>query len=474
MEMARGVLVGGGLALAGVVAGRVLAEEPWTDRAALAGPVVGAAVGAIAGFIRPVRWIDVARSVDRRYRLHDATETAWQLAELGRDEPIVQLQVLRATERVEQLAPSDQLAWQLPKSAQWGLVLWLVAVAISLAPKAAEPARASQDAADLPSPQTNRAVAEAIEKTVLSDLQRLADRAELPKPEVRRLKSLQRELKASVERIRKPDQSSRAVLKELSLMQAQLAEVQAELRTTDKEHAFAEVAESLATADELQSVAEVLEKKDYQQAANQLSQVDPRPADPEAREQLKQALEDASEEIGQAGDKNVADAVESLREAMDQADAQQAQQLAQPLGQVLQDEALRLAVQQQLMIQLAALSEAKAMAQDGGKNTAKSDESRETWGKGDAGDPMKGESRMPEATSREREELTGVAGEGQLDRRRVQRPVEEDVESSSVVPREAQREFQQSAEEALRSESLPLSHRRTIRDYFRAIHSQDQ
>ncbi len=474
-EAARGLLVGGGLSLAWVILCRSIGRETWgdawTDRWGLIWPLFGTIVGLLSGLARPVRWLEAARGVDRRYRLQDATATAWQLAELRRDEPLVQLQIERATERLRQALPSDLVRWKIPRSAAWGCVLWLLAVGISLAPKNTDSALATQDAADRPDPSRQAAVAKQIEQTVLADVAKLAQQSGLPTPEVRRLKSLQHEFEKGIRRIRDPQQSSRGTLRELSKMQSKLAEAQAAVQSQSKERTLSKIAQTMSSAEELQAIAEALEKKEYQQAAEQLSQSDPRPADPQVREQVQQELSDATEKVRESGDTQMADAMDSLQNAMDQTDAAQAQQLTQPLGQVLQDEALRLSVQQQLAVQLAALSEAKAMAQDGGKNTAKSDQSRETWGQGDAGDPLTGESQLPEGTERKQEQLEGVAGEGPSERRRVERPVEE-AEATQVPTRDAQRLFQQSVEESLRTESLPLSHRQTIREYFRTIRKE--
>lgn len=254
-------------------------------------------------------------------------------------------------------------------------------------------------------------------------------------------------------------------------MEMQLEQARADLAVAQRQQALSAVGKTIAQADELQAIAEAMERKDYEQAAEALRSADPRPQAPEAIPAMQQQLADDAEKVRQAGDRVLADAMESMSEALEQSEIANAQQLAEPLADVLQDQATRVAIQQQLAVQLAAISEAKAMAQDGGKNTAKSDQSRETWGQGDAGDPMTAESSSMPETERKLEQLTGIQGEGPLERRTNRRPVEE-AESATVPRRQLPQEYQQAAEDALREEALPLSHRQTIRDYFRSIRSE--
>jgi hypothetical protein len=141
--------------------------------------------------------------------------------------------------------------------------------------------------------------------------------------------------------------------------------------------------------------------------------------------------------------------------------------LAVPLAQQLQQQALRAQLAQQLASQVEMMSEAKAMSRDGGKNTARSDQDRETFGQGDAGKP-EGEATQPLATVRQREELTGQQGTGPSQTQRVEQSVDEPEQARRPVqPPPA--DYERMAEEVLRKESLPLSHRQTIRNYFRSI-----
>jgi hypothetical protein len=136
------------------------------------------------------------------------------------------------------------------------------------------------------------------------------------------------------------------------------------------------------------------------------------------------------------------------------------------LAEVLAAQALRLAVAAELGAQLDQLSEAKSVAASGGSNVAPSDQSRETWGRGRAADPLSGRPSQLEV-NRQREQLSGLQGEGPTQRETMRVEVTEGQVERPL--QQAFRPYEQSAEEVLRRESLPLGYRQTIREYFRSI-----
>ena len=75
--------------------------------------------------------------------------------------------------------------------------------------------------------------------------------------------------------------------------------------------------------------------------------------------------------------------------------------------------------------------------------------------------------RIDLQTTRQRENLTGVQGEGPTDRQQMRVEANQGDAQRPLQP--AFRQYEQAAEEVLRKEPLPLGYRRTIREYFRSI-----
>jgi len=433
-------------------------------------PGVTTLVGAVAEAARRLEWLDVARRVDHRYGFKDAIASAWQFAQV--DAPDASgswtiLQARQAEELLRRVVSRDVVAWRVPRVAVVGLLLWSVAVLLVMWPQWSSPVAARQDAADAVAPETNAAVAERLEKDLVEELERVAELSGMPAPEVKRLRQLTESVRTKVQEFKDPRQSKRQALQKLSELQSDLSAARDQLDPSKVEQQLQGVARAMAASEELAPVAESLERKDFQQAARELEAADPRRLDPEKSEQLAEELKEAGKALREEGNDALADAVDSLRDATQQADEDAARQLAMPLTQQLQQQAMRAELAQQLASQIEMMSEAKAMSRDGGKNTARSDEDRDTWGQGDAGKP-EGEATAALETVRQREELTGQQGAGPSQTQRVEQDVEEPEQSRRPIqPPPA--EYERMAEEALRKESLPLSHRQTIRNYFRSI-----
>lgn len=463
----KGVMLGGIGLLACVLAGWAWSGQRPGLGWGLLLPGAAALGGAAAEGLRRLDWLEVARRVDQRYGLKDAIASAWQFSQLETPDAWMLLQMRQAEPLLKRVVSRDVVAWRLPRMAVYGVLVWSAASLLVLWPQWVPPVEARQDRADAPAPQANAAVAEQLEKNLVEELERVAEMTGMPAPEVKRLRQLTQSLRTKTQEIKDPRQSTRQALQKLSEMQAELAAARDQLDPSQVDQQLQGVARAMSASEELAPVAESLQHKDFQQAAQELAAADPRVRDPEKAQQLEEELEQAEKTLREQGNDALADAVESLKDATQEADADTAKQLAVPLAQQLQQQALRAQLAQQLASQVEMMSEAKAMSRDGGKNTARSDQDRETFGQGDAGKP-EGEATQPLATVRQREELTGQQGTGPSQTQRVEQSVDEPEQARRPVqPPPA--DYERMAEEVLRKESLPLSHRQTIRNYFRSI-----
>jgi len=101
---------------------------------------------------------------------------------------------------------------------------------------------------------------------------------------------------------------------------------------------------------------------------------------------------------------------------------------------------------------------------------AKSNSPTNNWGRGASGRPL-GEEKTSLDSQRNRQEITGVHGDGPSEREIIFSP--EDRELASREYEQKYNEFRKMTEAELDSEPLPLGHRQTVRRYFESIRPQN-
>jgi hypothetical protein len=428
-------------------------------------PLAAATLGVLAQVLRPPDWESVARAVDARYGLKDRTITAWSFAACAPLVGLYKLQVDDALERLRDVDPAKVVPRRIPTRLWSAIGLWLVAMVIAALPepRAAGPDEsARQEQVD----HVNRQVAEQLEASLLKELQRLAQMTGTAPADMKLLQRLPEKVADQLKRLKQPGHSPVETLMTLSEIQAAVEEASRQLQDEAALAHLQQLGSALSAAESLENVAESLDPQQLEQAAEQMRQVDPQRIDALERTTLAEELKPLIDQWRGEGDDRLAEAAERLQEGLEESDAAQMRAAADQLAEVLKAQALRMAVQADLGAQLNQLSEAKGVARSGGNNIARSDQSRETWGRGRAGDPLSGQAPQL-ATTRQREELTGIQGEGPSDRQTMR--VQANEGQAERPLESAFRPYQQSAEEVLRRESLPLGYRRTIREYFRSI-----
>jgi hypothetical protein len=145
---------------------------------------------------------------------------------------------------------------------------------------------------------------------------------------------------------------------------------------------------------------------------------------------------------------------------------------ARKLAQLSRTFALRKSIGQGLGVQLARLAESKGNStKNGGLARNKQSRPSNSWGRGTASNPLFGDDATQIDSTRRQEQITGVAGKGPSEREVTHSP--EGRETATRQAREVYNQYRKQAEDVLRSETLPLGHRQTIRQYFEAIRPEN-
>ena len=253
------------------------------------------------------------------------------------------------------------------------------------------------------------------------------------------------------------------LLARLSELQQSLESLEESLRDGPVDTAFEELATAMNRSVRLDSFADAVERRDFDTAAAELGEWNASAHTPTEKQALAEQLNEAIPDL----DGTVAESARMMHAGLTQDDSRQVAEGQSILSTELQQRAEQLQVAAMLAEQQVRLAGAKGISHSGGDGVAPSDRERSTWGAGDAGDPLIDDTASLQSI-RQREVISGTQSDGVAGDR-------QQVETDELVGT-ARRTFQERAERyerdvaaALRSESLPLSDRQTIRRYFQAI-----
>ena len=250
-------------------------------------------------------------------------------------------------------------------------------------------------------------------------------------------------------------------------MQVQLSALASQLQLEVALNDLQQLGQALETSAALQSIGQSLQEPNLRAAAEQLEALDPKQITPQDAQTLAESLQPLGKKMQSEGRQELGAATEQLGQALQNQDDAQMTDAASQLASLSEQYALRLALANKLSNQSHQLAEAKAFSLSGGKDSSRSDQPRQTWGRGTAGDPLVGDSTSL-ASQRQREEISGMAGEGPS-QREVIRSDEGRREQAARAYGATYSEFRRQAENVLQHEPLPLGHRQLIRQYFEAI-----
>ncbi len=420
-----------------------------------------AALGGLIGLLNPITWKRVARLVDQHYRLQDRTVTALTFAARDAQDSLMKLQIADAIERLQPVVARDVMPLRAPKSAV-GLA---VAVALMLGLLATPRPVQVEDPAQAQLRQVVNDQAVALEETMLEDMRELVEKH--PEPE---LKELTDELEEMVKELKSPKVDQREALAKISEMQQSLAAALEKLDLQQVDAQLQELAAALEPAESLKSLAESLKSGKYDKAAQELEKMESKNLDPKERDALASNLKKFKNNLKEGREGQLSQAASEMQEGLENENESQCKNGQCKAAGVCKSQGMKKKLAQCLSCQLNRLSQCKGNCQNpnqcNSSSVVKTDQPSKNAGKGESNQPT-GDNKTELATTRQRDNITGIQGDGASEREVSSSPEGEQTAARTYSQRYS--EYKKQMEEVLDSEPLPLGHRETVRKYFESI-----
>lgn len=426
---------------------------------ALAG---GLGAGILVGLLWRRSWTMAAAAVDAHYRLKDRASTALAFLQRPGASDVHRLQIEDALGHLDRVDPREVAPLRLPKAFPYATVATLAVVALLLIPIGTPAVKAAP--VRLPHIVTE---AERLEETMIEDLDELAEEQESEE-----LKELAEQLKEMLAEMKEPGIEERQAIAKLSEMQAAIAALQQQFDLEAMDAKLQSVGEALAPAAAMKAAADALQEGKYGKAAENLEKLDASQLSRKESRAVQEKLAKLTQNIEGGTPGELSDALSQLCEGLKDGNPSQCKSGSCKLVGICRTQNMRKKIGFCLGSQLARLSECKGNCNKSGFNNkvAKSKSPSTNWGTGASNSPL-GNDATQLASNRQREEITGTAGDGPSEKEVSHSP--EGRQDAARAYREAYRQFQKTAEAVLESEPLPLGHRQTIRRYFEAIRPQN-
>lgn len=450
-----GALIGVGIEIARLMGASYDAMTSWYVI------LSSAFIGGLVGLVAPISWHQTARLVDKHYQLQDRTVTALSFAQVESPDSLKQLQVADALERLQSIVARDVVPVRVSKSSIGLVGALAVMLGLTAVPRHVE--TPDPALADLRQVVNEQAIA--LEETMLEDLRKLIEKQ--PDPE---LKELTKELEEMVAELKSPEVDQREALAKISEMQQTLAAALEKLDLQQVDSQLQELAAALEPAESLKSIAESLKAGKYDKAAQELEKMDPKNLDRKERDAVAANLKKFKKDLGEGQQGELSEAAQEMQEGLEEENESQCKSGQCKAAGVCKKQGMKKSLSQCLGCQLNRLSQCKGNCQNPGQcnssSVAKTDSPSNKAGKGASNQPT-GDNKTQLDSTRHREDITGVQGDG---------PSEREVSSSPEGEQNAARtysqrytEYKKQMEEVLDSEPLPLGHRETVRKYFESI-----
>ncbi|REJ91141.1 MAG: hypothetical protein DWQ34_15465 [Planctomycetota bacterium] len=449
-------------ALLGVVVGiwKVLTGQPIGPGVAgsllLAGPVIGLVAGLLLK--RPMHAAAIA--VDEHYRLKDRSITALQFVAEAEQTPLRELQVSDTAAHLRQVDARSVAPLRMPKTLPYAVVTLLTAMTLLFWPvdsqeilaKPLEPLPGILMAAD----EIDRG---------LEELKEIAE-----EEEDEELKELIAELEEEVDAMKLPGVELKEALEKISEMQERMQQEQAEYNESLMDNQLQSVGGALMAAGDFQGAGAKLEQKEFDEAAEELEQLEQVNLQRKEQRALEEKLGSLAETCEQLGLGQLADTLSEMCEGCKSGNSGKMSESSRKLARQTRRHQRRKTINSLLRAQCNRLSECKGMCKSNQVGPPRlvneqSNKPSEQWGKATTGSPYGDKSDI--ASAGDVEEITGQAGDGPSEVEITYAP-----EGREQARRQAQGsydEYQKMAEAVLDSEPIPLGHRQTIRTYFELI-----
>ncbi len=453
-----GLVAGGlcGLALAAIRIGTggTLAWL-WLAAGVLAGPILGS----LWALLRPRGASEAATLIDRACGMKDRVTTALYFMRRGSNSAIQQLQISDTERRISTVDPIAVAPIATPRTWIAGLVLTFLAVVLGLFSGKSNEAVANVMKNDV-------VVAQALRfQESLEQLQEFQE--EQLDPEV---EELLKELSAQIQQLKQPGIDPKEALAKLSEMETALHQQQQQLSQENTEATLQEVGEALSLAEPFQAAGQALAQGEMDEAAEELAQMEMEELDRQTERSVTEKLEQAESNSSGNAKKQLKQAISQLAQGIGQGDRSKFKDGVQGLAGECKKQGRRKKLMDLLRKQCQCLSECKGECESECKNTADSKKKGgKNWGLGASGNEAGDKTSM--LKSSDRLEITGQESDsGDID---VETTASEQQQQEAVRQYRQQAEkYEQLSESVLSSEPIPLGHRQTIRKYFELIRPQ--
>ena len=432
----------------------------------LAGVIVGVSV--FLGLWRSYSFSAAARLIDQHYHLKDRILTTTALLRRNDRTLMEQLQVEDTAYHLPIIQPRAVLPIRLPK------ILWIATCVFAL-----DLATLAVIHGDFfPSPETIEPVGQVLaieEQTLLEEIVLKTEELAQKQANEQSLQKLSERLQTLWEQFDVKAMDVKESLATLSEMEEAFQTALDALQLETMEESLHDLAKALALSVNTTPISRALEKGDYSQAASELKKIDGETLEslsqPE-RKAMAEQMQNLADNAEKRNQKPLQEAAQKMSEALENQDAGQCQVASEELANEVEKHGIRQNIGKDLAKQQMALGMLKAESgagdMSGGKDTAKSDQSSETWGGGAAGDPNSGKETDLQG-ERQQETLTGTLGEEGETLTETVDSKEMASAKSLLQYREQHQQYLRLSEAVLDGEPIPLGQRQIIRRYFESI-----
>lgn len=432
---------------------------PWAAWAAVFGCAAG---GGLMAFMLPFSWRRTARLVDQHYGLKDRALTALEFAARPEADPLIRLQIEEATEHLRQVVPRAVLPRRVPAYSRLAATLTVSLLGLALLPRhATEP-----EMVDSLIQQVVNEQAANLEETMVDELRELAK--EMPEPE---LQELAEEMEQLVKELQSSDVDQRQALSKLSEMQQELAAALEQFNTEKTDAALKELAAALEPAEAMQAITEALKQGEYDKAAEKFEKINADSLTRKQRDAVAANLKKFRENLADGSAGELSESAREMEQGLESDNQAEFQKGACKAAGVCKSQGLKKKIGQCLNCQLNRLAECKGQCQNPGQcnseGPAKKSNSPSTKAGKAASNQPTGDAATRLDSERQRQNLSGLQGDGPSERETSQSPEGEQDSARSYAQRYT--EFRKQMEQVLESEPLPLGHRETVRKYFESI-----
>ncbi len=413
-----------------------------------------AGLGAIVGALVPVSLRQSATLVDHFYRLKDRALTALQFED--DTDPMRQMQVADTRAHLRQVRAADCVSIQVnrPLLTCCGsfLAMSLAAMLFSSLEQRGQLVTpvvlASQQAVSL-------------RQTMIEELEQL--KSELPE-----LESLVEKLDELIDELANESIDERDMMATLSEMEQAINEARESLQLEMTDAQLKGLAEALLPSDLMKQAVAAIEGGEYDKAGEKLESIDPNKLNDKERRAVADNLKKFLAKLSPGQQGELSNAAGELQEGLEKKNDSQCKSGLCKLAGVCRQQSNCEKIGQCMACQLNRLAQCKCECRGScsSDKVAKSTSPSTTFGLGATGAANDGEATKLDSVRRE-ESLTGAQGDGPSESELIEAPEGDQEAARQFVKR--YEKFRNQAEAVLETESLPLGHRETVRQYFENI-----